>query len=147
MNLLKDLRVETFYVQLSKKNEYSRQDIISALLSLQLGKLKQILNENVIKVYSTIIQGDSLKNENIIKIKIEEDTIEPLYSGRGKNKQRLTFNVIMPNVQFVREKLDDFLIDFILNSKDFNDYIDAYLNGEQNCDPEYFIEKHLKRSD
>ena len=48
--------------------------------------IEQILTENGIESYLTKIQGDNLEAEDIIKIALSDDTSEPKFTGKGKNK-------------------------------------------------------------
>lgn len=90
VNLLSDPRFEDFYVPVpSKTNKGTREDKIADVLSFQLEKVIEVLQEYGIDVYSTTIQGEFLEVENVIKIEIIEDTSEPHYIGRGKNKERM----------------------------------------------------------
>lgn len=74
-------------------------------MSFQLKKLEKVLEENDIEAYSTTIQGDNLESENIIKIEIVEDTSEPNYTGRGKNKKRMKVSSIIPSLPYTQENI------------------------------------------
>ncbi|WP_083238793.1 hypothetical protein [Caloranaerobacter ferrireducens] len=109
VNLLHDARFESFNIDApSKINNGERKDKIYDVMSFQLKKLEQVLEENGIEVYSTTIQGDNLKSENIIKIGIIEDTSEPSYSGRGKNRRRIKVSSIIPSLPYTQEKISKF---------------------------------------
>lgn len=109
VNLLSDPRFQVFNVPVrSKTSKGTEKDNIYDVMSFQLKKIEEILKENNIESYSKTIQGDYLEAENIIKIEIYEDTSEPKYNGRGKNKTRMGVNSIMPSRPFIQEKVSDF---------------------------------------
>jgi len=90
VNLLKDLRMETFPVPEPpyKRKKVSREEKIGDVLRFQLKRLGEVLDENGIESDSKTIQGDDLEAEDIIKIEINEDLREQKYIGKGKNRRR-----------------------------------------------------------
>lgn len=101
VNLLKDLRMETFPVPEPpyKRKKVTREDKMYDVMSFQLKSLREILDNNGIVTDSTTIQGDDLESADIIKIEITEDSKEQKYIGKGKNRRRERFktNSIVPS--------------------------------------------------
>jgi hypothetical protein len=122
VNLLNDTRFDELNIQVkSKTNKGTRQDKVSDVMSYQLNKLEQILNENGIEVYSTTIQGDYLEEESIIKVEILEDKSKPDFIGRGKNKRRTKVSSIIPSMPNTIERMTKLASEII--SKKFYELI------------------------
>ncbi|MTI71101.1 MAG: hypothetical protein FH751_12700 [Firmicutes bacterium] len=108
VNLLEDTRFEDFNIENPKKTKgYTKKDKIYDVLSFQLVKMEEVLSEKGIEITSSTIQGENLEDEDIIKTKISEDTSEPSYTGRGKNKTRMKVNSIVPNLHFIQDKVSE----------------------------------------
>lgn len=101
LKLLQDKRFYQFDLPASKLvTRPNKKDRIYAVMGFQLEKLEQVLQENGIEAYSTTIQGDTLDAEDIIKIKLLEDTSEPSFRGRGKKKKRTKVSCIVPSLPY-----------------------------------------------
>ncbi|QGT99483.1 hypothetical protein SYNTR_0890 [Candidatus Syntrophocurvum alkaliphilum] len=110
VDLLHDQRFEDFVVPIkSNTNKNKKKDIINELLSFQLKELEQVLNNNGIEIYNATIQGNYLEAINIIKIQISEDTSEPTFTGRGKNKRRMKCFSIIPSIPYIQDKSSNIL--------------------------------------
>lgn len=124
VNLLNDSRAGEFYIpEPSKTNKGSKEDRIYDVMSTQLKRLEQTLNENGIEAYSTKIQGDRLEKENIIEIEINEDNSEPKFTGKGKNKKKKKIKVssIVPSLPYTQENVTKLASERL--SKIFYDYM------------------------
>lgn len=109
VSLLSDSRFEGFDIPVpSKTSKGTRQDKIYDVLSYQLRKLEQRLNENCIYICSSTIQGAQLNNVNIIKVEVKRDISEPRYTGRGKNKKRMKISSIIPSLPYTQELVSKF---------------------------------------
>ena len=91
--------------------EIKEDDIIYEAMSSQLDRFKSILKENGIESYCINIQGDNLDIKNSVKVCLEEDKSESVYSGRGKNKARCSVHGIAPNILVTREKINEIVND------------------------------------
>lgn len=89
----------------SKTSKGTAKDKIYDVMSYQLKRMEEVLKQNEIESYSTTIQGDNLKKENIIRIEIYEDTSEPAYTGRGKSKGRAKVSSIVPSLPYTQDNI------------------------------------------
>lgn len=105
VNLLHDIRFEQIYIPLTKTNKGTREDKIGDFLGFQLDKVGQVLESNGIEAYSMSIEGDYLDSENMVMIDLHEDTSDPMFTGKGKNKKRMKTKSIMPSRPFIQEKV------------------------------------------
>ncbi|QDR81318.1 hypothetical protein [Sporomusa termitida] len=124
INLLQDERFYQFDLpapQFERKAE--KKDKIYDVLSFQLKRLERVLGDNGIEAYSTTIQGDNLDAEDIIKLKLLEDTSEPSFMGRGKKKKRMKVSCIVPSVPYTSGLATKFASERI--SKIFYDFMSA----------------------
>lgn len=104
VNLLNDSRFESFFVpEPSKTSKGTKKDKIYDVMGTQLKRLEQILNENGLEASSATIQGNHLEVDNIIRIELSEDTSEPQFTGRGKNKKRIKVHSIIPSLPYSQE--------------------------------------------
>jgi hypothetical protein len=123
INLLNDSKFQEFEIpDQSKTRKKTQKDKVSDVMSYQLERMKQVLEENGIESYSSTIQGDYLESDNIIKVEITEDTFEPAFSGRGKNKRRIKVCSIIPSLPFTKETVSKFASDKI--NKIYSDLMD-----------------------
>ncbi|MGD8190202.1 hypothetical protein ACQCN2_09485 [Brevibacillus ginsengisoli] len=100
VDVLFDKRFKQFNILTSKINDGSWENTVSEVLSLILKKLDNLLANNGIEVTSSTIQGDNLESENLVKIEIIEDTSEPIFTGKGKKKQRMKVLSIVPSLPY-----------------------------------------------
>lgn len=106
VNLLDDQRFQKFSIPIpSKTNKGMQKDKIYDVMSYQLKRMEQILNENEIETYLTIVQGDYLNADNIINIEILEDSSQPTFIGRDKNKKRIKVSSIVPSMLYTQENV------------------------------------------
>lgn len=89
----------------SKTSKGTAKEKIYDVMSYQLKRMEEVLKQNEIESYSTTIQGDNLKKENIIRIEIHEDTSEPAYMGRGKSKRRMRVSSVVPSLPFTQDNV------------------------------------------
>lgn len=99
-------RIKEFNISVpNKTSDGTIKDEVYKVLRFQLKSLEQILKQNGIEVYSSIIQGDNLDAEDIIKIEICEVS-ESRFVGKGKNKSQINkCSSIMPNSQYIQETI------------------------------------------
>ncbi len=95
----------SIYNNVEVKAKYENKK--SKALSTQLEKCIDILKENGIECYDSAIEGNVLKNSNV-KIILEEDKSEPAYTGRGKNKRRISVSCVMPNKEYTTKTISKF---------------------------------------
>jgi hypothetical protein len=106
VNLLDDQRFQEFNIPIpSKTNKGTQKYKIYDVMSYQLKRMEQVLNENEIETYSTVVQGDYLNADNIIKIEILEDNSQASFTGRGKNKKRIKVSTIVPSMPYTQENV------------------------------------------
>lgn len=108
MNLLNDQRFDEFVVTPSITNKGTRKDKIYDVMNLQLYRIQEVLSKDGIEIFSSSIEGDNIDSENIVKINIVEDTSEPFYMGKGKNKTRMKCISISPTTPYIREKVSKY---------------------------------------
>ncbi len=106
VNHLKSSKFQEFILPVpSKISKGTSKDKIYDVMSYQLERMEEVLKQNGIESFSTTIQGDNLKKENIIRIEIREDTSEPAYTGRGKSKRRMRVSLILPSLPFTKDNV------------------------------------------
>lgn len=107
VKLLNDPRFEKFNVpEPSKSSKGTRKDKIYDVLSFQLKKLENVLDENDIKVYSTTIQGEQLEVDNTVKIDFTEDNSnEQTTLGKGKNNKRPKISTVIPSLPYTKQNV------------------------------------------
>ena len=102
VRLLNDIRFDESHIhEPEDQKQRTRIDIINDLLSYQLRKIKKVMDDSAIEVYSTEIVGDELNDIRTIEFKIEEDLSKSLFHGCGKNKKRMGVSVIMPSRPYI----------------------------------------------
>lgn len=104
VDLLTDPGFEEFIVPVpSKTNKGTKEDKIYDVLSHQLNTLEDVLLKNGLEVSSATIKGVCLRSEDITIIEIFEDTSEPHYTGRGKDKKRIRCHSIVPSQPYIQD--------------------------------------------
>lgn len=109
VNLLDDQRMESSYIpNPSKWRKNTPEDKVYDVLSTQLDRVKQALDENGIEIDRSKIQGDDLEVEDIIKIELSEYISEPQYDDKGNIiKIRHKANFVIPNILLQRERTSE----------------------------------------
>lgn len=114
--------IKSLLAKANTKNKHS--NIKSEALSIQIDKIKKILNTNGIKTFSLNIQGENLVINNSVKIKFEEDRSNPL--NKINVKKQITVVGIIPNIHNTTEKMAKLKSERM--SKIFDDFMDIIMD-------------------